>query len=149
MCLIDKNKKSLSLEVLDRSVLELWSIIWWFGPKSLPPPGYRVKTLWIRVTSGSELKIFIDTFIWGHPAVCGWVAGMLHLLNHFHDIPPSGMHCSSIKTFLWLSYIISTTRWKSEMQYTFISLELAANKCQFLSNFLSKTVKCIFSSFLW
>ena len=28
VCLIDKNKKSPSLEVLDRAVLELWSIIW-------------------------------------------------------------------------------------------------------------------------
>ena len=27
MCLIDKNKKSPGLEVLDRAVLELWSII--------------------------------------------------------------------------------------------------------------------------
>ena len=38
MCLIDRNKKSLNLEVVDRTVLELWSIIWWSGPKSSPPP---------------------------------------------------------------------------------------------------------------
>ena len=38
MCLIDKNQKSPSLEVLDRAVLELWSIIRWSGPKSPPPP---------------------------------------------------------------------------------------------------------------
>ena len=48
MCLINKNKKSLSLEVLDRAVLELWSKILWSGPKSLP----YIKVIWLMGGGG-------------------------------------------------------------------------------------------------
>ena len=46
MCLTDENKKLLSLEVLDKAVLELRSISNDLGQTPPPPPppvGYRVK----------------------------------------------------------------------------------------------------------
>ena len=85
MCLIDKNKKSPSLEVLDGAVLELWSIIRWPGPKS-PPVGY-----WVKVTGDSLLihesaySLFID--------LCLVTPNMTGYSHSYHSIKL--IHCGA------------------------------------------------------
>ena len=131
MCLINKNNRSPSLEVLDIAVLELWSIIWWSGTKSPLPVSYRIKHL--RWKLSQQLVGLPHIYIYTHHRpwqylimkLCHWTESIPSLIKGLLKL----RSCLIIPIYMYmyvylLPSLYSGSRWITPMNKAYCEIQL-------------------------